>query len=141
MLRLGEIMTIPRLLCVLAFLGLPLLAYSQPANGITREVYANIGGSAISDLTNNAAFPNSPTTEDVLTNSMDCPLNYLDNYGTRLRALVVPPVSGAYTFWIASDDQSLLYLSTDATPANKQIIARVNAWSSWKEWTKEPNQT
>src|SRR5215216_5035889 len=105
MLRWREVMTIPRLLCVLAFLGLPFFAHSQPANGITREVYANIGGSAISDLTNNPAFPNSPTTEDVLTNSMDCPLNYLDNYGTRLRALVVPPVSGAYTFWVASDDQ------------------------------------
>ena len=133
-------MTISRLLCVLASFGLPFLAYSQPVNGITREVYANITGSAISDLTNNPAFPNSPTTEEVLTNTMDCPVNYLENYGTRLRALVVPPTTGAYTFWIASDDQSLLYLSTDASPANKQIIARVNAWTSWKEWTKEPNQ-
>lgn len=131
----------PRAFCVLALLlVLPFSIFSQPSNGITREVYANIGGSALSDLTNNPAFPNSPTTEDVLTNSIDCPVNYLDNYGTRLRALVIPPASGSYTFWIASDDQSALYLSTDANPANKQLIARVNTWTSWKEWTKETNQ-
>ncbi|HEY0550836.1 MAG TPA: lamin tail domain-containing protein, partial [Verrucomicrobiae bacterium] len=122
----------------IAFLVTP--AAAQPANGITREVYANIGGSSIPDLTNNPAFPNFPTTEAVLTNNMDCPVDFMENYGTRLRALVVPPTTGAYTFWVASDDQSVLYLSTDATPANKVLIARVNAWTSWKEWTKEANQ-
>lgn len=113
---------------------------AQPSNGITREVFANIGGSTVPDLTNNAAFPNSPTAEEVLTNSFDCPVNYLDNYGTRLRALITAPTTGAYTFWIASDDQSVLYLSTDTTPAHKVLIASVNAWTSWKEWTKEANQ-
>jgi hypothetical protein len=138
---LAGIMINPRALCVLALLlAIPLSVFSQPANGITREVYANIGGSALSDLTNNPAFPNSPTTEDVLTTSIDCPVNYLDNYGTRLRALIVPPTTGPYTFWISSDDQSALYLSTDSAPANKQLIARVNTWTSWKEWTKETNQ-
>src|SRR5262245_13175602 len=107
---LAGIMINPRALCVLALLlAIPFSVFSQPANGITREVYANIGGSALSDLTNNPAFPNSPTTEDVLTNSIDCPVNYLDNYGTRLRALIVPPTTGPYTFWISSDDQSALY--------------------------------
>src|SRR5688572_13497306 len=99
---------------------------AQPSNGITREVYANIAGSAITDLTGNAAYPNSPTSEEVLTDSFDCPVNYLDNYGQRLRALIVPPTTGLYTFWIASDDQSQLWLSTDATPATRQLIARVN---------------
>ena len=130
MLRLREIMTISRLLCVLASLGLPLLAYSQPSNGITREVYANIAGSAISDLTNNPAFPNSPTTEEVLISTMDCPHDYLENYGTRLRALLVPPTSGTYTFWIASDDQSLLYLSTDANPAKLATMVTSSAGST-----------
>jgi len=101
----------------ITFLVSPVAA--QPANGITREVYANIGGSSIPDLTNNPAFPNFPSIEAVLTNSMDCPVDFMENYGTRLRALVVPPTTGAYTFWVASDDQSVLYLSTDSTPANK----------------------
>src|ERR1043166_7986418 len=127
-------------LLVAAFVFLVSRISAQPSNGITREVFANIGGSLVSDMTNNAAFPNSPTTEEVLTNGMDCPHDYLDNYGTRLRALITAPTNGAYTFWIASDDQSELYLSTDATPAHKVLIARVNAWTSYKEWTKEANQ-
>jgi hypothetical protein len=130
-------------LCVLVVLVSVTLfpsAHAQPANGITREVYANITGSTIPDLTNNPAYPNSPTTEAVLTTSFDCPVDFMENYGTRCRALIVPPTTGAYTFWIASDDQSVLYLSTDATAANKQLIARVDTWTSWKQWTKEANQ-
>ena len=113
---------------------------AQPANGITREVYAGIAGNAVSDLTSNPAYPNSPTTEEVLTTSFDCPVDTLDNYGQRLRALIVPPTTGAYRFWIACDDNGQLFLSTDTNPANKQLIARVNTWTSWKEWTKETNQ-
>ena len=113
---------------------------AQPANGITREVYAGIAGNAVSDLTSNPAYPNSPTSEEVLTTSFDCPVDTLDNYGQRLRALVIPPTTGAYRFWIACDDNGQLFLSTDSNPANKQLIARVNTWTSWKEWTKETNQ-
>src|SRR5687767_14203650 len=115
-------------------------ADAQLSNGITREVYENIAGSAITDLTSNPAYPNSPTSEEVLTTSFDGPVNYLENYGQRMRALLVPPATGLYTFWIASDDQSQLWLSTDANPATKQLNARVNTWTSWKEWTKETNQ-
>ena len=38
---------------------------------------------------------------------------------------VTPPTTGYYTFWIASDDNSELWLSTDANPANKVRIAYV----------------
>jgi hypothetical protein len=121
-----------------SFLSLDLRA--QPANGITREVYAGIGGNAVADLTSNPAYPNSPTTEEVLTTSFDCPVDVMESYGQRLRALIVAPTTGAYKFWIACDDNGQLWLSTDSTPANKQLIARVDTWTSWKEWTKEANQ-
>ncbi len=129
-----------RLCCIAVFTFFLPSGDAQPAYGITREVYANIPGSSIPELTNNPAFPNNPTLETVLTNSFDCPVDFLENYGTRLRALIIPPTTGAYTFWIASDDQSVLYLSTDASPSSKQLIARVNTWTAWKEWTKEANQ-
>ncbi|MCI0540109.1 MAG: lamin tail domain-containing protein, partial [Verrucomicrobiales bacterium] len=38
------------------------------------------------------------------------------------------------------DDQSLLYLSTDETPANKQVIASVSSWTSARDWFSEANQ-
>jgi hypothetical protein len=115
-------------------------AHAQISNALTREVYLNIGGNSIPELTNNPAYPNSPNIQEILTTSWDVPQNAFESYGTRLRALIVPPTTGNYTFWISGDDNCQLFLSTDANPANRAIIARVNAWTSWKEWTKETNQ-
>jgi TadE-like protein/PA14 domain len=63
-------------------------------------------------------------------------------YGQRMRGHVIPPVTGTYTFYIASDDQSELYLSTNADPLNKQRIAWVNGWTAPNQWNKpsESNQ-
>jgi uncharacterized protein (DUF1800 family) len=61
-------------------------------------------------------------------------------YGQWIRGWIVPPANGSYTFWIASDDSSELWLSTDASPANKQLIASVSGWTGEREWTKYPSQ-
>ena len=58
----------------------------------------------------------------------------------QLRAFVVPPMTGNYTFWIASDDSALFLLSTNENPANASPVASVMTWTSWREFTKEPNQ-
>ena len=34
-----------------------------------------------------------------------------DNYGTRMRWYITAPATGNYTFWIAGDDNSELWLS------------------------------
>src|SRR5262249_4079503 len=109
------------------FAGLLFLAataFSQ-TSGVYREVYLNITGSTVADLTNNAKFPSSPDQTDYLTTSFEMPINTADNYGTRCRALVTAPVTGNYVFWISSDDASTLFLSTDESPATKVTIASV----------------
>src|ERR1043166_3659640 len=132
-----------RAICAIAFVGLLELACSrataQSSNGVLREVYLNISGSTLPDLTNNPAFPNSASLETIQP-TFEAPNEFADNYGQRMRALLVPPTNGAYVFWIASDDQGALFLSTDEDPAHKVEIAYVNAWTSLREWTKETNQ-
>jgi hypothetical protein len=91
-------------------------------NGALREVFFNIGGNAVSDLTSAPRFPNSPD-EEFIENAFEAPSNFADNYGQRMRALLVPPVTGTYVFWISSDDNSALFLSTDEEPAHKVQIA------------------
>jgi hypothetical protein len=108
--------------------------------GVLREVYLDIPGSVLSDLTNNAAFPDRPSFEEVLTEAFEAPTDLLDNYGQRLQALVIPPSTGTYTFWIASDDASALYLSTDDNPLNKRSIASVSQWTNPRQWTRYPSQ-
>ena len=43
-------------------------------------------------------------------------------------------------FWISSDDNSTLFLSTDATASNKRVIASVPGWTSSHEWAKYNEQ-
>ncbi|MBL9136784.1 MAG: lamin tail domain-containing protein [Verrucomicrobiales bacterium] len=107
--------------------------------GVLREIYTDIAGSALSDLTNHASFPSRPTLEEILPD-FAAPVGWGDNYGQRLRAWFVPPLTGSYIFWIASDDQGALYLSTDETPNRRRLVASVNSWTDSREWGKEVNQ-
>src|SRR6266581_419819 len=47
---------------------------------------------------------------------------------------LVPPTTGDYVFYVAGDDDSDLFLSTDATPANKRLIAQEVSWSDSRRW-------
>jgi hypothetical protein len=112
-----------------------------PSTGtILREYWSNIAGTNVSDLTSNPAYPSNPTGADFLT-SFDGPHGFGSNYGSRIRGTVTAPQTGAYTFWIASDDSSQLFLSNDSTPANEQLIAWVDGYTGYHEWTKFPTQT
>ncbi len=63
-----------------------------------------------------------------------------DNFGQHIHGWLVPPTTGLYTFWIASDDHSELWLSTSSEPADKVLIAGVPGWTGYREWTKFPEQ-
>ncbi|MBN1894180.1 VWA domain-containing protein [bacterium] len=105
---------------------------------IIREYWLDIGGgTALTDLTGNAAYPDNPTGRDYRT-SFEAPVDWKDNYGQRLRGYLVPPGTGNYTFYIASDDLSELWLSSDNNPVNKALIAKVTTWTNSREWQKEP---
>jgi hypothetical protein len=51
-----------------------------------------------------------------------------------------PITSGSYTFWIASDDSSELWLSTDEDPSHKSRIAYVSGYTSEYQWNKFASQ-
>jgi hypothetical protein len=110
------------------------------SNGVLREVWFNITGSTVADLTNDAAFPTRPSMDGVITNGFEAPTDIGDNYGQRLRALLIPPTNGNYYFLIASDDASQLYISTNATPAGKRLIAHVDGWTSPRSYHSESGQ-
>jgi hypothetical protein len=103
------------------------------------EYYDNISGSTIADLYNGAIFPYEPTAVE-WRESFEGPTNRADNYGTRAGGYLIPPQTGAYTFWIASDDTSELWLSPDADYDKSVLIARVPGWANPRQWDKDPNQ-
>ena len=124
--------------------------YSNEANATTtdagttvgtilREWWTGISGTAVSDLTSNANYPDNPTGTEEIT-SFEGPTDWADNYGTRIYGYLHPSANGDYTFWIASDDNSELWLSTDDNPANASLIANVPEWTSSRQWTKYAEQ-
>ena len=116
------------LIIVALTLGIRPLA-GQSSNGVLREVYLGIGGNTVAELIAAPSFPGSPSLETIQP-TFEAPTEFAESYGQRMRALLLPPITGNYTFWIATDDGGALYLSTNEDPATKAQIATVNAWTS-----------
>lgn len=106
---------------------------------IMREWWLDVPGANIGDLTSNPRYPNSPDGYELL-DIFEGPVNWGNNYGSRFQGWLLPPKSGEYTFWIASDDCSELRLSIHENPANSQVIASVNGWTRSQEWEKYDTQ-
>jgi glucose/arabinose dehydrogenase len=110
-----------------------------PGSGhILREQWLGIGGNTVADLLGSPRYPDDPDVVDTLTRLESTALG--KDYGVRLRGYLHPPVDGDYHFWIASDDSSELWLSTDANPANTRLIASIATWAGYQQWGKEGNQ-
>ena len=107
--------------------------------GVTYEWWTEISGGDITALTNDPDYPDNPDGNNVLP-SLEAPTNVLNTYGVRLQAYIVPPETGVYTFWLASDDDGELWLSTSDDPQDVQQIAYVNGWTSPRQWTKFSSQ-
>jgi hypothetical protein len=105
--------------------SVPLTINSTPVRtpgGLRREVWNGIGGTTIADLTSIASFPRFPSLSGVVA-SAEASTDYSDNYGQKLSGWIKPPATGKYKFFLASDDASQLWLSTDESASNKVKIA------------------
>ena len=86
-------------------------------------------------------YPYRPSTNEICS-SFETPAGLGEYYLTRMRGYLHPPVTGEYTFWIASDNSSQLWLSASDDPKKTKriaFIARYN-WVSPREWSHYPSQ-
>jgi signal transduction histidine kinase len=86
-------------------------------------------------------FPDLPARREVIP-GFSVPTNSGDFFLTRTRGYLHPPATGNYTFWIASDDASELWLSEDADPAKARRIACVTSgrFTKAEQWDQYPAQ-
>jgi len=86
-------------------------------------------------------YPWHPSGRELRT-SFEGPTDWGEYYLSRYRGWLRPPVTGDYTFWIASDNSSQLLLSSDETPAREKAIASISdfTWAKPREWSKFPSQ-
>jgi hypothetical protein len=105
---------------------------------IALEIWDNIAGGSINDLTGDTRYPGRPDSTQLITELAWDP--DADNYGGRIYGWLYPPQTGDYTFWIASDNDSELWLSKDDDPDNVEMIASVAGWTGTNEWNKFASQ-
>ena len=122
--------------------GLFCLVGTTGALGETGEIlfeyWDGIGGT-LDSLYNSEKWPEQPDRWEYRT-SLEGETDWAETYSTRVRGFLHPPQTGTYSFWIASDDGSELWLSKGETPDSATLIASVPEWTTPQEWTKFPSQ-
>ncbi len=102
-------------------------SYLSTKTGVLRFAYwTGIDGTLVDNLFADERYPASPTGTGAVYsfNSRDFfPTDSLETYGAIMEGFLTPAESGAYRFFVYSDDASQLYLSTDASEANAQVVA------------------
>jgi PA14 domain len=108
---------------------------TESAGFVTREVWRDVYGWWVGAI----PVEKTPTSLSQI-GALEAPPNDGDEYGQRIRGYITAPTTGNYTFWIASDDHSELWLSIDDQPANKRRIASLNDWVPFREFHWHPGQ-
>ena len=106
---------------------------------ILYEYWNNVHGTDLNAIQRAEGYPDKPSGAMQMP-SCQGRVDWSDNYAARLCGYVYPPKTGDYIFWIASDDQGWLFLSTDDNPANKRLIARVPNWVPINNWDQSREQ-
>jgi hypothetical protein len=108
--------------------GVGLQAADVTVSGVLKRQYYP-GGTRATVAAGSATLASTTT----LT-SGEAPQGVADNYAQRVSGWFKPTTSGAYSFYVASDDDTDFYVSTDASPANKRLVARQTSWGNNLEW-------
>ena len=94
------------------------------------EIFNNIPFGRVEHLTSSKQYQNNKPTFNRSLKTFEAPPTYGgsfggNDYGIRVTGFIKPPKTGEYVFYLASDDEGELYLSTDESPDNLELVASV----------------
>ncbi len=96
------------------------------------------GGSSIEDAVELAQSGTPADQVDVLAEPTWADI--ADNYVAKLSGYVLVPADGDYTFYVASDDSSRLFVSQNDDLASAVQVAYVDGWTGSQDWTANASQ-
>ncbi|NIP55743.1 MAG: hypothetical protein GWN67_14225, partial [Phycisphaerae bacterium] len=85
-------------------------------------------------------YPYEPFETQFLT-SFNSGTGLADGYIGMIHGWLHPQNSGDYRFWICSDDNSELHLSTDESPSNAKLIAKESIWTPPLRWNNDESMS
>jgi hypothetical protein len=106
---------------------------------VLKELYLGLSASTvvISDLRNSPNYPDSPSIVRYGDTSELNTFDEFEGYGARLSGVLIPAATGNHTFYISSDDNGELWLSTNSSPSGISYIAREPVYAGRRVWTGE----
>jgi hypothetical protein len=85
-------------------------------------------------------YPDKPFETQFLT-SFNSGTGLGDNYIGIIHGWLHPQKSGDYRFWICTDDNSELWLSSDESQSNMQLIAKESTWTDPFKWNNDESMS
>lgn len=64
-----------------------------------------------------------------------------NNYGAEVTGYITPTQTGNYTFYLAADDHGELWLSSDDSQDNLELIVRRNTWTGYRDYSKARSES
>jgi PA14 domain len=113
--------------------------FAGDSGRLTREVWENVPGMALSSFTGSPRYFQAPDAVTTVVGAA-VPQDIGNKFASRIRGYITAPVTGAYTFWIASDDESELRLSSSASKLGRARVASVVNWVDPFDWDVMPSQ-
>ena len=106
-------------------------------NSIQRFRYDNSPGSTINDLYLDPNFPAIPATSAQLPVMGVKSESQISNSGNLVQGYLSVPVTGNYKFNVTGDDMTILFISSNESPENKQAHqVLVSGWTNPTEHNK-----
>jgi hypothetical protein len=102
-----------------------------PGAGVLREWWTNQIGGKLAGL---ADLAEPSAGREILGKAFEVPVGTVTNFSARCQGYLLPPLTGSYVFWIASEVASELWLSTKQTSAAKVRIAAVTGQTPYVKW-------
>jgi hypothetical protein len=118
-----------------------LLDDEQLGGGLALRSYKDIGGAGVAELTRQMTNSAAQTDVGSLTNFEVTPFTNKTSFGEVLSGYLVPPESGDYVFYLASNDNSELWLSLDETPKNLRRVAGVAGYTPFRFYSGAGNHS
>ena len=115
--------------------------FGQPGKGfVLTQIFSQGDGQQLLDQNRRrrSSLPQAQRTN--YAESFELPRTTDGGYIGWVRGYLHAPDDGEYEFWIASDDQGELWMSTSDDPAGVRRIANVSGYTDVREWDREANQ-
>jgi hypothetical protein len=90
----------------------------MPHEGYLAEYWDGVPGTSLQSLYTDPRYPGKPDRLAWIGRMLSTRVGQFDNYGARIRAYLIPPSTGYYSFRYSGTTDATVYFSSDANPAN-----------------------